>query len=96
MALLIDALPDEVVKLQPALEVALEKHRILRAHFGAAALAGDEMGLRAIRARLADADSAIEAAYTQFHAALQRFGADVCAAVRSLMEEPEPALIKED
>jgi hypothetical protein len=91
MALLIDAVPEDIAKLRGALEALLEGHRNVRSQFAAAALATDEVALQAIRERLAKADTAIEAAYACFRDAIQRFGGEVCAAVRSLQVSEELA-----
>jgi hypothetical protein len=87
----IDDLPVEIVDRRAKLALVLGKHRDLREQFAEAALEMDEATLADVRARLADADEKIEAAYVGLRDATQRFGANVCAAIRSLLEEPEPA-----
>ena len=88
MALRIDALPEEIETLSAGLRVRLEQHRNLRVQFADAALAVDEAALQAVRARLVDADQKVDAAYAALCDATQKFGSNVCAAVRSLLEEP--------
>jgi hypothetical protein len=93
MALVIDAVPEEIAKLRGAVEAMLERHRNLRVQFGAAVLAIDDVTLQTIRARLTGADSEIEAAYGSLRAATERFGSDVCAAVRDLLADEAAPLI---
>jgi hypothetical protein len=95
VALRIDCLPEEIETLSAGLRVRLEQHRNLRMQFYDAALAVDEAALKDIRARLVDADKQVEGAYAALCDATQRFGADVSAAVRSLLEEPEPTKSQE-
>jgi hypothetical protein len=87
MALLVETVPEDVAALAAKLRAALEQHRDLRMRFDETVLDADEMALTTIRARLEKADQAIEKAYAAYREALQRFGARVCEAVQSLIDE---------